>query len=144
MTRARRPAKAGLVAAGILLAGGSILVSPAFAEGPPEGAHPTESIIVTARKQNETLQEVPVTVSAVGGADISRFNYDKVSDITTRIPTLSVQTGGSGSGASMSLRGVGSSYISAAFDSAVALDFDGMQVSSMRVLQSAFMDVRQI
>ncbi|MEN3952780.1 TonB-dependent receptor [Iodidimonas sp. SYSU 1G8] len=99
---------------------------------------------MTARKQVETLQEVPVTVSTVGGADIERFNYDQVSDITTRIPTLSVQTGGSGSGASMSLRGVGSSYISAAFDSAVALDFDGMQVSSMRVLQSAFVDVRQI
>ncbi|MEN3974924.1 TonB-dependent receptor [Emcibacter sp. SYSU 3D8] len=104
----------------------------------------TETVTVTARKQTETLQEVPVTVTAVGAAEIDRFNYDKVADITSRIPTLNVQTGGSGSGASLSLRGVGSSYISAAFDSAVALDFDGMQVSSMRVLQSAFMDVRQI
>ena len=110
----------------------------------PAASRVTETVTVTARKQTETLQQVPVTVTAVGGADIERFAYDKVADITSRIPTLNVQTGGSGSGASLSLRGVGSSYISAAFDSAVALDFDGMQVSSMRVLQSAFMDVRQI
>jgi iron complex outermembrane receptor protein len=116
----------------------------ALAQEKPAPARITETVTVTARKQTETLQEVPVTVTAVSGADIERFNYDKVSDIVGRIPTLNVQTGGSGSGASLSLRGVGSSYISAAFDSAVALDFDGMQVSSMRVLQSAFMDVRQI
>jgi iron complex outermembrane receptor protein len=116
----------------------------ALADEKPAASRATETVTVTARKQAETLQEVPVTVSTVGGADIDRYNYDKVSDIASRIPTLNVQTGGSGSGASLSLRGVGSSYISAAFDSAVALDFDGMQVSSMRVLQSAFMDVRQI
>jgi iron complex outermembrane receptor protein len=145
MTLLLRPAFAGAPVTGLIFGCALIVALPVTAQENPEAsARHTDTVVVTARKQNETLQEVPVTVTAVGGADIDRFNYDKVSDITTRIPTLSVQTGGSGSGASLSLRGVGSSYISAAFDSAVALDFDGMQVSSMRVLQSAFMDVRQI
>ena len=101
-------------------------------------------ITVTARKTEETLQTVPVTVSAISGQDLERFQYDKLEDIVTRVPSLNVQVGGSGSGGQISLRGVGSSNISAAFDSAVAFDFDGVQVSTMRIVQSAFFDLEQI
>lgn len=103
-----------------------------------------EEIVVTARKQSESLQNVPVTVTAVSGAELGRFGYSKPEEVASRIPTLNVSCCGSGSGAQVSLRGVGSSYLSAAFDSAVALDLDGVVVSSMRVLQSGFFDVRQV
>ncbi|MFN3863177.1 MAG: TonB-dependent receptor [Erythrobacter sp.] len=101
-------------------------------------------IIVQARRQNETLQEVPVTVTAIGGETLTRYNIDQVADVTSRVPTLNVQVGGSGSGGQLSLRGVGSSNISAAFDSAVALEYDGVIVSSMRLVQAGFFDVEQI
>jgi iron complex outermembrane receptor protein len=101
-------------------------------------------IIVQARRQNETLQEVPVTVTAIGGDTLQQYGIDQVADVTSRVPTLNVQVGGSGSGGQLSLRGVGSSNISAAFDSAVAFDFDGVVVSSMRLVQAGFFDVEQI
>ncbi len=101
-------------------------------------------IIVTARRQEETLQSVPVTVTAIGGPTLEKYNVTQVADVVSRVPTLNVQVGGSGSGGQLSLRGVGSSAISAAFDSAVAFDFDGVQVSTMRLVQSAFVDLKQI
>lgn len=101
-------------------------------------------IIVQARRQNESLQDVPVTVTAIGGETLERFGVDQVADVVGRVPTLNVQVGGSGSGGQLSLRGVGSSNISAAFDSAVAFDFDGVQVSSMRLVQAGFFDTQQI
>lgn len=101
-------------------------------------------IVVQARRQNETLQEVPVTVTAIGGETLQRYNVDQVADITSRVPTLNVQVGGSGSGGQLSLRGVGSSNISAAFDSAVAFEYDGVVVSTMRMVQAGFFDVEQI
>lgn len=101
-------------------------------------------IIVQARRQNESLQEVPVTVTAIGGETLQRYNIDNIADVTSRVPTLNVQVGGSGSGGQLSLRGVGSSNISAAFDSAVAFDFDGVVISSMRLVQAGFFDVEQI
>ncbi len=101
-------------------------------------------IIVQARRQNESLQEVPVTVTAIGGETLQRYNIDQVADVTSRVPTLNVQVGGSGSGGQLSLRGVGSSNISAAFDSAVAFEYDGVVVSSMRLVQAGFFDVEQI
>lgn len=101
-------------------------------------------IVVQARRQNETLQEVPVTVTAIGGDTLQRYNVDQVADITSRVPTLNVQVGGSGSGGQLSLRGVGSSNISAAFDSAVAFEYDGVVVSTMRMVQAGFFDVEQV
>ncbi|MGN6498766.1 MAG: TonB-dependent receptor [Tsuneonella sp.] len=115
---------------------GAAAMAPAAATG--------NEIVVTARKQNETLQEVPVTVAVVGAKTIEDYHITKADDVTARVPTLNVQVGGSGSGGSISLRGVGSSAISAAFDSAVAFDFDGVVVSTMRMVQAGFFDTAQI
>ncbi|MEO9461983.1 MAG: TonB-dependent receptor [Marinomonas sp.] len=101
-------------------------------------------IIVQARRQDESLQEVPVTVTAISGETLEKYAVDQVADVTSRVPTLNVQVGGSGSGGQLSLRGVGSSNISAAFDSAVAFDMDGVQVSTMRLVQAGFFDTQQI
>jgi iron complex outermembrane receptor protein len=136
-----------------LRAGASVAVAASlvmgFAVATPASAQETSArsidvITVTARRQDESLQTVPVTVTAVSGQQLDRFNYDKVADLVARIPSLNVQVGGSGSGGQLSLRGLGSSNISAAFDSAIAFDFDGVQVSTMRIVQSAFFDLAQI
>ena len=105
---------------------------------------PQGEIIVTARKQNETLQEVPVTIAVVSGKTLDDYHLTKAEDVAGRVPTLNVQVGGSGSGGTIALRGVGSSAISASFDSAIAFDFDGVQVSTMRLVQAGFYDVGQI
>jgi iron complex outermembrane receptor protein len=101
-------------------------------------------MIVQARRQDESLQEVPVTLTAISGDVLEKYGVDQVADVVSRVPSLNVQVGGSGSGGQLSLRGVGSSNISASFDSAVAFDFDGVQVSSMRLVQSGFFDTEQI
>ena len=128
-------------------AGCLIMPSAAFAQAAPADGDDLKDIAVItviARKATETLQEVPVTVTAIGGDIIARDQTTKIEQIGNRVPTLSIQPGGSGSGGSIALRGVGSSAISAAFDSAVALDFDGIQLSSMRLVQAGFFDVQQI
>lgn len=117
--------------------------APAYAQ---EAAEEDDDNVITviARKQTETLQEVPVTVTAIGGDTLDKFQVDQIADVVSRVPALNVQVGGSGSGGQISLRGVGSSNISASFDSAVAFDFDGVQVSTMRIVQAGFFDVEQI
>ncbi len=109
-----------------------------------EGVRVVEEVVVTARRQDETLQDVPVTITSVGGEQLEAFQLDQPQEIAERIPNFRIQTGGSGSGGTLNLRGVGSSAISAAFDSAVAFDIDGVQVSRMRMVQSAFMDLEQV
>lgn len=132
---------------GAALSGIAAMPSVAFAqdaEATAEVAPEDRVIVVQARRQNETLQEVPVTVTAISGETLARYNIDQVADITSRVPTLNVQVGGSGSGGQLSLRGVGSSNISASFDSAVAFEYDGVVVSTMRMVQAGFFDVEQV
>jgi iron complex outermembrane receptor protein len=132
---------------GAALSGVTAMPSVAYAQDAAATAEnvPEENVIVVqARRQNETLQEVPVTVTSIGGDTLKKYSIDQVADITSRVPTLNVQVGGSGSGGQLSLRGVGSSNISAAFDSAVAFEFDGVVVSTSRMVQAGFFDVEQI
>lgn len=130
-----------------LLAGAAAgcLVMPniAYAQAAAEEVE-EDTIYVLARKQTETLQDVPVTVTAVTAETLDNYGVNQVQDVASRVPTLNVQVGGSGSGGSISLRGVGSSAISASFDSAVAFDMDGVVMSSMRLVQAGFFDVKQI
>lgn len=126
----------------------TMLAAPAAAQVTGDAAAADQSgfgtIVVTARRQEESLQEVPVTVTAVGSETIERYQLDEIADLAAHVPALNVQVGGSGSGGQLSLRGVGSSNISASFDSAVAFDFDGVQISTMRMVQAGFFDVQQI
>ncbi len=119
------------------------IAAPAYAQ---DGVEYDDSNVITviARKQTESLQEVPVTVTAIGSATLEKYQVNEIADVVSRVPALNVQVGGSGSGGQISLRGVGSSNISASFDSAVAFDFDGVQVSTMRIVQAGFFDVEQI
>ena len=118
--------------------------APAGAQDANAQSATIEEITVTARRSAESLQDVPVTVTAIGGETIDRYQIDQVADLQSRIPALTIQVGGSGAGASVNLRGIGSSAISSAFDSAVAFDIDGVQVSTARLVQAAFFDVNQV
>jgi len=118
--------------------------APAFAQDAIEDENSSKIIIVTARSQAESLQETPVNITSIGEDTLDTFQVNEIADVVGRIPTLNVQIGGSGAGAQISLRGIGSSNISSAFDSAVGIDIDGVQVSTQRLLQTAFFDVQQI
>lgn len=137
---------AGVAGAGLFALTGTAQAQDAAGDAATPDAAEAEgdTIIVLARRQEETLQEVPVTVTVLSGDTLEKYGVDQVADVVSRVPTLNVQVGGSGSGGQLSLRGVGSSNISASFDSAVAFDFDGVQVSTMRLVQAGFFDTQQI
>jgi iron complex outermembrane receptor protein len=103
-----------------------------------------EEILVVARNVEESIQEAPVAVSVIGQETLDLFRIDEATDLLSRIPALNVSVGGSGAGAQITLRGIGSSSISNAFDSAVALNYDGISVSTQRLLLLAFFDVEQV
>jgi len=103
-----------------------------------------EEIVVTARNIEESLQDAPVAVTAIGEDTLDIFRIDEATDLVSRIPALNVSVGGSGASAQITLRGIGSTFISNAFDSAVALNFDDVSISTQRLLQTAFFDVEQV
>jgi len=57
-----------------------------------------KTIIVTAQKRTEDLQDVPVSVSAIGAEGLEQLNIDTFEDYLDQLPT--VTAGGSGPGQS--------------------------------------------
>ena len=103
-----------------------------------------EEIIVTARQQSETLQDVPVTIAAFTEMDLERYNITNLVDAAKMVPNMRIAHGGSGNGSSLTLRGIGSSSISAAFDHSVAINIDGVVVNRGRFIHNSYMDMRQL
>jgi iron complex outermembrane recepter protein len=101
-------------------------------------------ILVIARNRNETLQDVPVAVTSISADTLEKYEVTNIDKLESRVPSLVIQQGGANGGASLSLRGVGTANISPAFQSAVGLDFDGVQIGQLRILQAGFFDMEQV
>jgi iron complex outermembrane receptor protein len=88
-------------AAAVLAASG-----PAYADSAPADSDVIPEIVVTAEKRSETLQSVPVSVTALTGAQLGQLKLDTPSDLVTQVPNLQVN-GIVGEGSPLfSLRGV--------------------------------------
>ncbi len=103
-----------------------------------------EEIVVTARQQQEGLQDVPVTIAAFTEEDLDRYNITTLTEASDLVPNFQIFHGGSGNGSNLILRGIGSSSISAAFDQSVAINVDGVVVNIGRFIHNAYMDMHQL
>jgi len=89
------------LAAAIYLAFGSMAFAqdakPADAAPAQEKAPPTlETVTVTAQKREENLQKVPISIQAIGQAQLEQQNVADFDDYAKLIPSLSYGTAGGG------------------------------------------------
>lgn len=103
-----------------------------------------EQIIVTARRRAESMMDVPVSVSALSASDIERYSATDLRKIGELAPQVILAEAGSGSGASFTIRGVGSSWSDTGIQQAVAINIDGVQVGRGRIVRQGFFDLQQI
>lgn len=103
-----------------------------------------DEIIVTARRREETIQDVPVAVSVIGGGTLKNYAIADISQIAQLVPQLVVGRQVTGSSASIFLRGVGSSSLSAGFDQSVSLNLDGIPMSRGRELVTSQFDIKRV
>ena len=103
-----------------------------------------EDIIVTARRRNETLLDVPVAVTALGTQDLQRYAANDLSKIGQLVPQVQIVRSGAGTGGSFTIRGVGSSAGDAGIEQTVSVNIDGIQISRGRAVLQSFFDVEQV
>jgi iron complex outermembrane receptor protein len=114
--------RGGRHGASVFMAGSSLLLAPVtatHAEGPAAGSAATpagetetgtgqglEEIIVTARRREEVLQDVPATVNAVTPAELQKLNLQNLQDLTGVVPGLTITQTTAGFSDNDTLRGV--------------------------------------
>lgn len=69
-----------------------------------------EEIVVTARKREESLQDVPIAISAFPGEELETFQVDNIVDLETLVPNVTLtESGGLTTGSLLVfIRGIGS------------------------------------
>ena len=85
-----------------------------------------EEITVTARKKDESIQDVPLAVSAITD-QLEEQSVRRIEDIQAFAPNLFInRTPGIASGAAITIRGVASLESDKSFDPAIGVVMDGM------------------
>jgi outer membrane receptor protein involved in Fe transport len=85
----------------------ALLVSTPAAIAQQSEGRVLENIIVTAQKRSEDLQDVPVSIQAIGTERLEQLNVTDFDDYVKFLPSISYQTGGPGF-AQVYMRGVAS------------------------------------
>lgn len=84
----------GATALALTLVGGGLLPSAAQAQ-----ATVLEEVVVTARRREESLQEIPLSVKAFTSDSLQMAGLDQLSDISSYVPNVSFLAGTDGWGA---------------------------------------------
>jgi iron complex outermembrane receptor protein len=92
----------------------------------PEAQQGSNQIIVTASKREQTLQEVPISVSVTSGETIERAQIRDVLDLQTVVPSLRVSQLQSASSTTFIIRGFGNGDNNFGIEPSVGVFIDGV------------------
>tara|TARA_R110000751_G_scaffold2018_8_gene9006 strand:+ start:364606 stop:367188 length:2583 start_codon:yes stop_codon:yes gene_type:complete len=98
------------------------------------------TIIVTAQRREETLQDAAIPINAATGADLARAGVADATTLNAVAPALYVTAGG-GANAGYFVRGVGNFTNNGYTSPAVAFNVDGVYVGRPSSTIASFLDV---
>lgn len=73
-----------------------LAAAPLLAQQAPEEPGALEEIVVTARRAEENLQKVPLSITALGAADIQAMGISRVEDVAAMTPGFSFRSSSRG------------------------------------------------
>jgi outer membrane receptor protein involved in Fe transport len=104
-----------------------------------------EEVVVTARKREERLIDVPVAVTGISAETLSQVPTTSLTQLGNLVPGVSLERmGGGSSGAAFTIRGVGQLAADYNSEQPVALNIDGVQITKGPAAQIAFFDLQSV
>ena len=102
-----------------------------------------EEIVVTATKRQESIQEVPVSVSALSGEQISELGLSDLQDITQQIPAFQVSAW-SPQLTIFNLRGVSQNNFVDNLEAPIAVYQDESYIASLNAVSGQLFDLERV
>ncbi|MDB5425922.1 MAG: hypothetical protein JWQ29_3338 [Phenylobacterium sp.] len=141
-----------------ILMGASALVItvaglPAYAQAPsaaaagtPAQARVIEEVLVTARKREESLQDVPIAVTAASGEQLQRIRVDEPNDLARLAPSLQIgaSPGGGATSVNITLRGQRAADTLLTVSQPVGIYLDGVNIPHPVGADASLFDLQRV
>nr|WP_295237230.1 TonB-dependent receptor [uncultured Brevundimonas sp.] len=121
--------------------------APALAQSPTSQADPTpavvDDIIVTAQKREQSVQDVPIAVTALSSEALEARQIEGGSELLRAVPNVTFSKANF-SMYNFSIRGIGTKAVSASSDPAVAVSFNNTPLIRNRLFEQEYLDVDRV
>ena len=102
-----------------------------------------EEVIVTAQRTEQSLQDVPIAVSAFTDEILSDRQIEFASDLQLQVPGVSYSADAFGGGG-FSIRGITNLAVSSSSDPGVEVHVNGLPLGSTSTNEIGFLDMQRI
>ncbi|WP_372758746.1 TonB-dependent receptor plug domain-containing protein, partial [Litorivivens sp.] len=126
---------------GVNIGAFALLIATAGGVVAEQKRHILEEVIVTAQLREQSLQDVPVSVSAISGEKLMSAGLNKIEDLQAYIPNLTMTENGIGT--SIYIRGIGSG-INQGFEQSVGMYVDGIYYGRAQLARAPFLDLARV
>jgi iron complex outermembrane recepter protein len=151
---ASRAAVRARLSAGVSLTALLLISSPALAHdggetvsvsqpAAQEGPAVREVITVTAQRREQSIQDVPIAVTALSSEDLTAMRIEGGSELLRAVPNVAFSKANF-SMYNFSIRGIGTKAVSASSDPAVAISFNNTPLIRNRLFEQEYLDVNRV
>lgn len=113
----------------------------ASAQTPERDESKLEEVVVTAQMRTQSMQDVPVSMAAVGGDKLLESGVNKIEDLAAQVPNLKMSE--TGIGTNLYIRGIGSG-INQGFEQSVGMYVDGVYYGRGQLIRAPFLDLERV
>jgi iron complex outermembrane receptor protein len=115
----------------------------AAAPAADEPAADSDTVVVTAQKRAENVQDVPISIAAFTGETLEKNNVVNLEGLTKVTPNLSVAKGAQTSYVRLAIRGIGAAS-NTTVEPSVAVFLDGAYVPRVGAVISSLLDMESV
>ena len=136
----------------LMLAGASMLamswlVPAASAQDAPASADAQRklgTVLVTTQKTEESIQDVPIAVSAFDEESLEKLQLTGGPDLVKSIPNVSFTKGNFGGSYNFKIRGIGADLVAQSGDAGVGIHQNDVPLTANRLFEAEFYDVERV
>jgi len=127
----------------LIAASTAILFVIPTAAAADDGSDGVETVYVTARKQSEDVQRVPLPVTVLSGQALSDSNDTQIQQLPLKVPGL-METGSNARQINFAIRGLGNNPTSNGLASSVGVYMDGVYLDRPGMAAFDLLDIDQV
>lgn len=127
----------------LVAASGLTLANSAMAQDAGADSIRLDEIVVTARKREESLQDIPIAITAFSSKDIERGSIESLEDIAAQTPGLTFNSFAAGNYAIPTIRGVAQTDITN-IENNVSTFLNGIYLSNKSGLDISLLDLERV